>query len=207
MTGELPLNLWISTQRVVLGFFLGGSLGLALGILNGLNRSFAILTDSTLLMINNIPFLALIPLVVFWFGTGEAAFLFLISLAVLLPIYINTFHGVRSIDPDLIEMGRTYGLNRWALMRNIILPGALPSIFPGLKLALGYMWTALIAAETISGNSGIGYMGMNARQFLQTDIVILVIALYAVLGKISDLIAQCLERICMPWHHSYFKDE
>ena len=131
------------------------------------------LLDSTLQMLRNVPHLAVIPLVILWFGIDEAAKVFLVSVGVFFPIYLNTFHGVRTVDPGLIEMARVYGLSRWELYWRVILPGALPSILVGLRFALGLMWLTLIVAETISATSGIGYMTMNAREFLQTDVVLL----------------------------------
>ena len=129
--------------------------------------------------------------------------LFLISVSVFFPIYLNTFHGIRNLDPGLIEMGRTYGLSRWQLHRQIILPGALSSILVGLRFSLGRMWVILIVAETISAQAGIGYLTMNAREFLQTDIVLVGILLYALLGKLADVFAKGLERYWLRWHPGY----
>jgi sulfonate transport system permease protein len=154
-------------------------------------------------MIRNIPPLALIPLVILWFGIDEAAKLFLVSIGVFFPIYINTFHGIRSVDKGLIEMGRSYGLRGWPLYKEIILPGALPSILVGVRFSLGLMWVLLIVAETISAQAGIGYMTMNAREFLQTDIVLVGILLYAFLGKLADVLAKTLERYWLRWHPGY----
>ncbi|TIV45623.1 MAG: ABC transporter permease subunit, partial [Mesorhizobium sp.] len=113
------------------GFAIGGSIGFALGLANGLSTLSRGLTDTTLQMIRNIPHLALIPLVILWFGIDEEAKLFLVALGVFFPIYINTLLGIQSVDPQLVEMGRVYGLDRRALFFRVILPGALPSIFVG----------------------------------------------------------------------------
>jgi sulfonate transport system permease protein len=145
----------------------------------------------------------LIPLVILWFGIDETAKLFLIAVSVFFPIYINTFHGIRNVDPGLIEMGRTYGLTRWQLYREVILPGALSSILVGLRFSLGLMWVILIVAETISAQAGIGYLTMNAREFLQTDVVLVGILLYALLGKLADVFARGLERYWLRWHPGY----
>jgi sulfonate transport system permease protein len=154
-------------------------------------------------MVRNIPPLALIPLVILWFGIDESAKLFLVSLGVFFPVYINTFHGIRSVDRGLLEMGRTYGLSGWSLYREIILPGALPSILVGVRFSLGLMWVILIVAETISARSGIGYMTMNAREFMQTDVMVVGILLYAILGKLADLLAKGLERYWLRWNPAY----
>jgi sulfonate transport system permease protein len=148
------------------------------------------LLDTTLQMVRNVPPLALIPLVILWFGIDESAKLFLVAIGVFFPIYLNTYHGIRSVDAGLIEMARSYGLAGWPLYREVILPGALPSILVGLRFSLGLMWVLLIVAETISAQSGIGYMTMNAREFLQTDVVLVGVLLYALLGKLADLVAR-----------------
>ncbi len=154
-------------------------------------------------MLRNIPHLAMIPLVILWFGIGEEAKLFLVSVGVFFPIYLNTFHGVRTVDPGLLEMGRVYRLNSWELFWQIILPSALPSILVGMRFALGIMWLTLIVAETIASDSGIGYMAMNAREFMQTDVVVFSILVYALLGKLADSTAKLLEGKLLAWHPSY----
>ena len=201
--GTLLQDVATSARRAGLGFLIGGSLGFALGLVNGFFPWSARLLDSSVQMARNIPHLALIPLVILWFGIGETARLFLVAIGVAFPIYINTFHGVRNVDAGLIEMSKTYGLSTWQLFRQVILPGALPSILVGVRYALGIMWLTLIVAETIAATSGIGYVTMNAREFLQTDVLVLGILLYALLGKFADLAARGLERQLLAWHPSY----
>ncbi|MDP4301230.1 aliphatic sulfonate ABC transporter permease SsuC [Leptothrix discophora] len=203
LSGEIAAHVAVSARRALLGLAIGGGLGLALGLLNGTFRRAETLLDSTLQMVRNIPPLALIPLVILWFGIDESAKLFLVALGVFFPVYLNTFHGIRSVDAGLIEMARSYGLGGWALHRHVILPGALPSILVGLRFSLGLMWVLLIVAETISSQAGIGYMTMNAREFLQTDVVLVGILLYALLGKLADLLAKALERRWLRWHPSH----
>ena len=202
-SGELWVHVGVSAGRALTGLAVGGGLGLALGLLTGSSRFFETLLDSTIQMVRNIPALALIPLVILWFGIDEAAKLFLISVSVFFPIYINTFHGIRNVDPALVEMGRSYGLTRSQLYREIILPGALSSVLVGLRFSLGLMWVILIVAETISAQAGIGYLTMNAREFLQTDVVLVGILLYALLGKLADVFARGLERYWLRWHPGY----
>ncbi|MEE5125404.1 aliphatic sulfonate ABC transporter permease SsuC [Pseudomonas alliivorans] len=202
-TGEIWTHLAISGWRAGLGFVIGGGIGLALGFITGLSKWGERLLDSSVQMIRNVPHLALIPLVILWFGIDETAKIFLVALGTLFPIYLNTYHGIRNIDPALVEMSRSYGLSGFSLFRHVILPGAMPSILVGVRFALGFMWLTLIVAETISASSGIGYLAMNAREFLQTDIVVLAIVLYAVLGKLADLAARGLERVCLRWHPAY----
>lgn len=202
-SGELWTHVQVSAGRALAGLAVGGGLGLTLGLLTGSSRLAETLLDSTIQMVRNIPALALIPLVILWFGIDETAKLFLISVSVFFPIYLNTFHGIRNVDPSLIEMGRTYGLSRGQLYVQIILPGALSSILVGLRFSLGLMWVILIVAETISAQAGIGYLTMNAREFLQTDIVLVGILLYALLGKLADVFAKSLERYWLRWHPGY----
>lgn len=203
LSGELWVHLGVSSGRAAAGFALGGGLGLLLGLLVGTFRQAEVLFDTSLQMIRNIPALALIPLVILWFGIDETAKLFLVSVGVFFPIYLNTFHGIRSVDQGLIEMARSYGLSGWPLYRDVILPGALPSILVGVRFALGLVWVLLIVAETISAQSGIGYMTMNAREFLQTDVVLVGILLYALLGKLADVLARGLEKFWLRWHPGY----
>jgi len=202
-TGELMHNTWVSSGRALTGLAIGGSIGLALGLASGLSRRADRVLDTTLQMIRNIPHLALIPLVILWFGIDETAKIFLVALGVFFPIYVNTQHGIRTVDPQLVEMGRTYGMTPATLFRRVYLPGALPSIFVGLRYALGIMWLTLIVAETIAASSGIGYMAMQAREFLLVDVVVLSILLYALLGKLADTTARWLERTCLRWNPAF----
>ncbi len=205
LSGELGTNILVSFRRAISGFLVGGSIALAFGLLNGLSKLSEQLTDTTFQMIRNIPNLAMIPLVILWFGIDEEAKLFLTSVGVFFPIYINTFHGVRTVDPQLVEMGRSYGMSRLELFRRVILPGALPSIFVGMRYALGVMWLTLIVAETIAADSGIGYMATQAREFMQVDVVVLAILIYALLGKLADSSVRLLERLCLSWHPAFRK--
>lgn len=182
-SGELWQHLAISSWRALIGFSIGGSLGLILGLISGLSRWGERLLDTSIQMLRNVPHLALIP------------------------IYINTWHGIRNIDRGLVEMARSYGLSGIPLFIHVILPGALPSIMVGVRFALGLMWLTLIVAETISANSGIGYLAMNAREFLQTDVVVVAIILYALLGKLADVSAQLLERLWLRWNPAYHLKE
>ena len=202
-SGEMWQDVRVSTWRALSGFAIGGGIGLVLGLATGLFKRVETALDSTVQMVRNIPALAMIPLVILWFGIGEEAKVFLVSLGVFFPVYVNTFHGIRSVDANLVEMARSYGLEGFALYREVILPGALPSILVGVRFALGLMWVTLIVAETISAQSGIGYMTMNAREFLQTDVVVVGILLYAALGKLADWLAKWLERVALRWHPAY----
>ena len=203
VSGDLVRNIGVSAWRALAGLAIGGSIGFAFGLANGLSRLSRDMTDTTLQMVRNIPHLALIPLVILWFGIDEEAKLFLVALGVFFPIYVNTLLGIQSVDPQLVEMGRIYGMRPWALFRRVILPGALPSIFVGLRYALGIMWLTLIVAETISASAGLGYMAMQAREFLMIDVVVLSILIYALLGKLADSLARLLESHTLAWHPAF----
>jgi sulfonate transport system permease protein len=204
-SGELYYHMGISTYRAIVGILIGGGIGFILGLINGLFPFAGKFFDTTIQMIRNVPHLALIPLVIIWLGIGETAKIFLVALGVFFPIYVNTYHGIRTVDRGLIEMGKVYGLNGWELFKKVILPGALPSIFVGLRYSLGLMWLTLIVAETIATDSGIGYMAMNAREFMKTDVIILCIIIYALFGKLADTLARIIEERTLKWHPSYAK--
>lgn len=204
-SGQLFTNVWTSTKRAFVGFIVGGGIGFILGLANGLSKISEGLLDSSIQMIRNIPHLALIPIVILWFGIGEEAKLFLVALGTFFPIYLNTYHGIRSVDRTLIEMAYVYELKGFSLFWHIIFPAALPSILVGVRFALGITWVTLIVAETIAADSGIGYMAMNAREFMQLDVVVLSIILYALLGKLSDVTAKLAEKRLLIWHPSHQK--
>ena len=203
LDGSLLQHTLVSSGRALKGLLIGGSIGFAFGVINGIWRPAETLFDSSMQMLRNIPHLAIIPLVILWFGIAEEAKIFLVAIGVLFPIYLNTYHGIRTVDRGLIEMARVYGLSPFAVVWRVILPGALPSILVGLRYALGIMWLTLIVAETISASSGIGYMTMNAREFLQTDVVLLGIVVYALLGKLADVLTRSIEHRALAWHPSY----
>ena len=205
MSGELWMHVRTSAWRALTGFAVGGSIGFILGMANGLSARSELLLDSTLQMVRNIPNLAMLPLVILWFGIGEEAKLFLVALGVFFPLYVNTLHGVRSVDQQLMEMGRAYGMSDRQLFLRVVLPGALPSVFVGVRYGLGIMWLTLIVAETVSASAGIGYMAMNAREFMLVDVVVFAILVYAALGKLADSVARLLERTCLSWNPAYAK--
>ena len=202
-TGSLLGDLRVSLLRAATGFALGGSVGFTLGVLVGFSRIAEAAIDRSVQMIRAIPFLALLPLVIVWLGVGEAEKIFLVALGVTFPIYINTTLGIRQVDPKLIELGRIQGLGPFELIRRIVLPGALPSILTGVRYALATAWLALVVAETIGAESGIGFLAMDAREFLRTDVIVLTIAIYAVIGVAADAIARLLERRLLAWHPNY----
>jgi sulfonate transport system permease protein len=203
-TSDSLLNdLGVSLLRAAAGFAIGGSVGFTLGILVGFSRIAEAAIDRSVQMIRAIPFIASLPLVIVWLGVGEAEKIFLVALGVTFPIYINTTLGIRQVDPKLIELGRVQGLSSLQLIRRIVLPGALPSILTGIRYALATAWLALVVAETIGAQSGIGFLAMDAREFLRTDVIVLTIVIYALIGVAADAIARLLERRLLAWHPNY----
>ena len=203
VSGSLLHDLGISLLRASIGFLLGGGVGFALGIAVGSSRVAEAVIDRPVQMVRAIPFLALLPLVIVWFGVGEGEKIFLVALGVVFPIYVNTTLGIRQVDPKLLELGRVRELSSWQMVRRIILPGALPSILTGVRYALATAWLALVVAETIGAESGIGFLAMDAREFLRTDVIVLTILIYAAIGVGADAVARALERRLLAWHPNY----
>jgi sulfonate transport system permease protein len=201
--GSLLHDLGISLLRAAAGFAIGGSIGFALGTAVGFSRIAEALIDRSVQMIRAIPFLALLPLVIVWLGVGEAEKIFLVALGVTFPIYINTTLGIRQVDPKLLELGRVQGLGTAAMIRRIVLPGALPSVLTGVRYALATAWLALVVAETIGADAGIGFLAMDAREFLRTDVIFLTILIYALIGVSADWVARRLERRLLAWHPNF----
>jgi sulfonate transport system permease protein len=203
--GDLFVHLGVSLLRAAGGFVIGGTLGLALGVIVGFSPLAQALLDRSVQMVRAVPFLAMLPLVIVWFGVGEVAKIFLVALAVLFPIYINTMLGIRQIDPKLMELGRVVGLERAAIVRRIILPGAMPSILTGVRYALAHAWLALVIAETLATTKGIGFLAMDAREFLNTNVIILTMIIYAIIGVVADALVRLLEGRFLSWHANYTK--
>lgn len=201
--GQLGTALAISVRRVVLGLLLGVALGSGFALLSGLTALGERLIDPIVHMFRTMPVLALLPMFVLWFGIGEKAKVFLIAWAVMFPIYINVFAGIKSVDPKLLEAGRVLGLSRFGQIRHVILPGATPQFLTGLRLAMGVSWLVLVAAEEINAVSGLGYMLTNAESLEQTDIIFAVLLVYSLLGVTSDVIVRLIERWALAWRSSY----
>jgi sulfonate transport system permease protein len=202
-TGELQHHILVSLGRIAQGFALGAATGLLLGFVVGMSKLAEIVLDRSLQMVRTIPHLALIPLMIAWFGLGEEPKILLVALGTFFPIYLNTVTGIRGVDPKLLELGRSYGLGKWSLVRRIAVPGALPTILAGIRYSLGVAWMTLVVAETISASDGIGYLAQDARQLLRTDVIVLAIILYALAGLLADLLTRLIERKVLRWHPHY----
>ncbi len=192
-------QLGISLGRSLKGATIGVSVGLALGLAAGISRLGERLLDSSLQMLRTVPFLALVPLVVVWLGIGETPKILLIAAATMFPMYLNTYNGVRNVDRRVLEAMRTFGLSGWRLVRQIILPLALPSVLTGLRYSLGVSVLALLAAEQINASQGLGALSYTAQTYQRVDIIMVVIVIYALLGLTADVVVRILERVLMPW--------
>ncbi|TXK84665.1 ABC transporter permease [Paenibacillus sp. N3.4] len=202
-TGELLDNLKISVVRALSGFVLGGSLGLAFGVLVGLFRKTEKALDPTVQMIRMVPHLAIAPLFILWFGIGESAKILLIAKGAFFPLYINAFVGIRGVDNKLFEVTRVLDFNRWKQVVKLILPAALPNILLGVRISLGVSWLGLVVAELMGSTAGIGYLMSDARQFSKTPVVFVGILIFAIFGILSDSLVRLLERKWLGWRESY----
>ncbi|WP_424767903.1 ABC transporter permease [Paenibacillus sp. sgz302251] len=203
VSGELFGNLSISLYRALTGFLLGGSLGLLSGILAGLFRKFEETVDPSVQMLRTIPHLAITPLFILWFGIGEESKVLLIALGAFFPLYINTFTGIRGVDSKLFEVAKVLEFSKIKLVSKLIIPAALPSILLGLRLSIGVSWLGLVVAELMGSSEGVGYMINDARQFSRTDVVIVGILIFAIVGKLSDSFVRFLEKKMLKWRDSY----
>ncbi|WP_405773869.1 ABC transporter permease [Streptomyces sp. NBC_00859] len=201
--GTLPSAMAVSVQRVGVGLVLGALAGAGLGLLSGLLRVGEDLIDSVVQMLRAVPFAGLIPLLIVWLGIGEAVKATLIAFAVAFPLYINTYAGIRGVDEQLIEAGATLGLNRWGLIRHVVLPGALPGALTGLRFALGSAWLALVFGETVNASDGIGFLMDQAREYYRTDVIVVCLIVYAFLGLAADAVVRTLERLLLQWRPTF----
>lgn len=197
--GDLQAALPASLSRSFTGLAIGGAIGLAVGLFAGLWRVGEEIFDAPLQMLRTIPFIALVPLFITWFGIDEAAKIIVISAATVFPMYLNTYAGVRGIDPKLIEAAKIFGLSDRQVAIHVILPTALPSILVGLRYAAGISLLALVVAEQINAHSGIGYILNNANMNQRPDIIIAGILVYAALGIGTDLAMRFVEHASLPW--------
>jgi len=201
--GDLDTAMLTSLKRVAIGLGLGLPVGLLLALCAGLFRVGEDLVDSPMQMLRTLPFLGITPLFILWFGIGDTPKIALVFLGVCFPVYVNTFVGIRNVDSKLVEAARTFGANRWTLVRSVVLPGALPNILVGVRLSLGIAWLALIVGEQISSDGGIGSLMLQAQDNLQTDQIVVCLVIYALLGLLSDLIVRVLERLLLTWRQGF----
>jgi sulfonate transport system permease protein len=200
--GTLQSAMWVSLGRVARGLAIGVPIATFLAIVAGLSRLGEDLVDSPMQMLRFLPIIGLEPLIVLWFGIGDAAKISLIVFAVAFPIYINTYAAIRALDPGHLELAKTVGLGRLALIRRVVLPGAMPGFLVGLRLSVAVSWLILVFAEQMNATNGIGYLMIKAQQFFQTDVIVVCLVVYAVLGLVSDALVRLVERFVLAWHPS-----
>ncbi len=200
--GTLLDNMLVSLARVSAGLAIAVVAGTIAALVAGLSRLGEDAIDAPLQMARTLPHLALVPLFILWFGIGETPKVALVTLGAVFPIYLNLFAGIRGVDPKLLEAAKVLGLTRYELIRHVVLPGALPSFLVGLRYAVGIAWLSLVVGEQINASSGLGYMMMDARDFLRTDIIMVGLLVYAMLGLAADQAVRSIERAALAWRPS-----
>ena len=201
--GTLPDAIALSLQRAALGFAIGAAIGIGLAIVAGLSRIGENAIDPPMQMLRTLPFYGLIPLLILWFGIGEMPKVALVAFGAAFPLYLNTFAGIRGVDGKLAELAAAQRLGRPALIRHIVLPGALPQLLVGLRQSLGVAWLALIVAEQVNADAGLGYMINDAREFLRTDIIVVGLVVYSALGLLTDALVRLIERRALAWRRGF----
>lgn len=202
-SGELIKHLAISLQRAVIGFGLGGFLGLAFGVWVGMKRKTEQYLNPTLQMVRTVPLLAITPLFILWFGFGELSKVLLISLGAFFPLYLQSFLGVRNVDNKLFEVAKILEYSTVEKITKVLFPGSLPNILLGIRLSLSTAWMCLVAAELLGATKGVGFMIQDARAFMATDKVFVGIIIFALIGKLSDSFVRVLEERLLKWQDSF----
>jgi len=197
--GTLQGAMLVSLQRIAIGFAFGAVAAIGLALVAGLSRVGEDAVDPLMQILRTLPLFGLIPVFIVWFGIGELPKVILIALGTAIPLYLNTFAGIRGVDARLAEAGRALGLRRTEMIRHVILPGALPQALTGLRQSLGVAWLALVVAEQVNANAGLGFIISQATQFLRNDVILVALAVYAALGLITDALVRLLERRALAW--------
>ncbi|WP_103104199.1 ABC transporter permease [Brevibacillus reuszeri] len=202
-TGELTHHLQISVLRALTGFAIGGSLGLAFGLLVGFSKRSEAMLDPTIQMLRTVPLLAITPLFILWFGFGELSKILLISMGAFFPMYVNTFLGVRNVDSKLFDVARVLEFSKFHQITKLMLPAAMPNILLGLRLSLSVSWLCLVVAELMGADQGIGFMIQDARAYMRTGVVFVGIFIFAIGGKVTDSFVRLLETRLLKWQDSF----
>jgi sulfonate transport system permease protein len=202
LSGELAANLWVSFLRIAIGLAIGVLSGAVLALVAGLSRQGEVAVDPIMQIKRTIPTLALTPLFIVWFGIGETPKVALIAFASIFPVYLNLYSGIRGVDLRLLEGARSFGLSRAEQIVHVILPGALPSLLVGLRYSLSVAILVLVVAEQINASAGLGYLINNARDFMRTDIIVVCLMIYAVLGLAADALVRAIEARALVWRPS-----
>jgi sulfonate transport system permease protein len=201
--GVLGPDLAISLQRAGIGLAIGLSVGIITGVVGGFLRSGEFLFNGLAQILNTIPLLAVLPLMIVWFGIDELTKVLLIAFGAGVPMYLNLFAAIRGVDQRLIEMARTTGAGSWRIVTRVLAPGALPGFLNGLRFSLAYSILGLVAAETVNADAGLGFMITQAQTYLQTNQVFVGLVVYSVLGLTADQVVRILERVLLRWRPGY----
>ena len=201
--GTLQASLLVSAERWGIGLSVGVAIAVLLAVASGLSRIGEYAFDPVLNAARSIPLLGLLPLFIVWFGIGNLPKILIVVLGALFPMYVNTFAGIRGVDPKLGELGQVLGLSRWELVRHIVLPGALPSALTGVRLSVIGSLLALVVGEQINANAGLGFMITTAQEFLQNNIIMVCLIVYALLGLLVDWGLRVVERKALAWRRDF----
>lgn len=197
--GTLFEHIRASLGRSLGGYFMAIVFALPMGYFSAKYESLHIQSRLVLESLRMIPPLSLIPLLILWLGIGEVAKLTIVLLASFFPIYLNAYSGFKQLDYRYGELAKTLNLSTWEKIRHIEFPGALPSVFTGLRLGFGYSWRALVSAELIAASSGLGYLISDASEMARTDQVFVGILMIALLGIVGDVLFQYGLKKIAPW--------
>ncbi len=200
--GRLQTNLAVSAWRAAQGLAFGTVVGVVLALVSGLSLLGGYVIDGLVQLKRGIPVLALIPFMILWFGVGEAMKVTVIAVTVFAPIYIHTHSALRAIDLKQVELAETLGLRRSTFIRHVVLPGALPGMLLGLRFGVTAAWLALVVVEQLNATSGIGYMITLARNYAQTDVMLVGLVVYAILGLGSDAVVRVIQRRALTWRRT-----
>ena len=196
-------DIWFSVHTVIRGFAWGLVFGLPFGTAAGMSKSFEKIFGPLLNAIRQVPPLAFLPLIVLWFGIGDIGKMVVIAKAVFFPVFLNTLQGIRTVNREYVEVARVYEFSRYQLIRRVIFPGALPSIFVGIRFGAGLAWVMIVAAEMLSGRKGVGYILTRGQDLLQTDEVFVVIFLIGMIGFVIDKLLRDTEGHLIKWKKSF----
>lgn len=203
VTGELFASLWASMRRVFLGFGIAIIISIVIGVLMARIKLVEDFVDPLVELIRPVSPLAIFPLAILWFGIGDASKVFLIALSCSFPIILNTYSGVKGTDAALVQAGRSLGSNHWETIRYIVIPGSLPDIITGIRVAWGIALIVIIASEMIGSVSGIGYMVLEAQQTFNVERVFAGIVVIGTLGMMTDWGIRQIRKLVVPWHQEY----
>jgi sulfonate transport system permease protein len=200
--GTLPTDVLTSLRRAGIGFAIGLTAGVVLALAAGLSRVGEALIDGSVQLNRAIPTLGLIPLFILWLGIGETFKFAIIAIVVYVPIYLNLYSALSGIDDRFVELGEVLGLSRLQFLRQIVIPGALPGFFVGLRLGVTGSWLSLVVLEQINATSGLGYMMFQAQNYGQTDVIIVGLLIYGIFGLVSDSAVRLIERKVLSWRRT-----